>query len=204
MTDASKEALASLDGRVRRSARSRQKIVDALVELVGEGVLTPTGAQIAERADVGIRTVFRHFDDMDTLFAEVTTRLDAESLPALEAVTSEGTVAERVAEVVRVRCQVFERTSPYWRSTAINRFRSAYLTEEYQSIAPKLRSNLRKWIPELASAPAEIADALEMIISPEAWHRLRHEQKLGLKRATQTMRRAALAVSRDLDGEASR
>jgi AcrR family transcriptional regulator len=188
----------AVDGRVLRSERSRQSIVDALVELVGEGVLTPTGAQIAERADVGIRTVFRHFDDMDTLFVEVTARLEAESLPALESVPSGGTVAERVSEVVRIRCQVFERTSPYWRSTAVNQFRSAYLSEEYASIAPRLRSNLRTWLPELSDAPVDVTDALELITSPEAWHRLRQEQKLGVKRATQAMYRAASAVCADL------
>jgi AcrR family transcriptional regulator len=189
----------AIDGRVLRSERSRQRIVDALVELVGEGLLTPTGSQIAERADVGIRTVFRHFDDMDTLFAEVSARLEAESLPALEAALQGGTLADRIAEVVRVRCQVFERTSPYWRSTVVNRFRSTYLREEFQSIAPKLRNNLRQRIPELSTADPETSDALEMIISPEAWHRLRHEQKLGIKRATQAVHVAAIALCREIE-----
>ena len=196
MTSDSK--VGSIDGRVLRSERSRQKIVDALVELIGDGKLTPTGAQIAERADVGIRTVFRHFDDMDTLFAEVTTRLETECLPPLQEVMTRGSVEERLAELVRVRCQVFERTSPYWQSNVVNKFRSTYLTEEFQSIAPKLRLNLRQWIPEIADASAEVGDALEMIISPESWHRLRHDQKLGVKRATQAVRRAAMALCSDI------
>ena len=59
------------DGRLQRSERSRQAIVQALLGLVGEGVLEPTAEQVAARADVGIRTVFRHFSDMESLFAEM-------------------------------------------------------------------------------------------------------------------------------------
>ena len=48
----------SSDGRLRRGERSREAIVAALFELVGEGVLQPTAQQVAERAGVGIRSVF--------------------------------------------------------------------------------------------------------------------------------------------------
>ena len=52
------------DGRRLRSERSRQAIIDAMMELIGEGNLVPTAQQASERAGVGIRTVFRHFSDM--------------------------------------------------------------------------------------------------------------------------------------------
>ena len=54
----------SLDGRRQRSARSRAAIIEASFELMQEGVLAPTAQQIAERAGVGIRSFFRHFEDM--------------------------------------------------------------------------------------------------------------------------------------------
>jgi len=56
------------DGRLLRSERSRHLIVEAMIELIDEGVLTPTAQQVAKRANVGIRSVFRHFDDMDSIF----------------------------------------------------------------------------------------------------------------------------------------
>ncbi|MDH4042395.1 MAG: TetR/AcrR family transcriptional regulator, partial [Gammaproteobacteria bacterium] len=56
------------DGRLLRTERSRQLIIDALHDLINEGVLQPTAQTVAERAGVGIRTVFRHFADMETLF----------------------------------------------------------------------------------------------------------------------------------------
>jgi AcrR family transcriptional regulator len=51
---------------VQRGARNRAAIVAALLELVGEGELEPTAEQVAERACVGTRTVFRHFADMES------------------------------------------------------------------------------------------------------------------------------------------
>ena len=48
------------DGRIQRSERSRETIVQAMLDLIGEGTLSPTAQQVAVRADVGVRTVFRH------------------------------------------------------------------------------------------------------------------------------------------------
>ena len=55
------------DGRRRRSLDSQQRIVDALLALVGEGHLSPSAEQVSQRAGVGLRSVFRHFKDMESL-----------------------------------------------------------------------------------------------------------------------------------------
>ena len=59
------------DGRVRRGADNRRKIVAAFIAFIREGKLAPTAEDIAARADVGLRTVFRHFDDMERLYGEI-------------------------------------------------------------------------------------------------------------------------------------
>ena len=50
------------DGRRQRSARSRVRIVEAMFALIRAGDMNPSAAALAEEANVGIRTVFRHFD----------------------------------------------------------------------------------------------------------------------------------------------
>ena len=90
----------ALDGRERRSARSREAIVQALFGLIGSGVLRPTAQQVAERAGVGIRSVFRHFADMESLFAEMNARLQAEALPILRSETVAGGVDRRARALV--------------------------------------------------------------------------------------------------------
>lgn len=182
------------DGRALRSERSRKKIVDALFELVGEGHAMPTAKQVADRADLGIRTVFRHFDDMDNLFEQMHERLRTEIATLTHFEIPEGPTRVRLDELVRLRCQLFERTSPWWKATEAQRSRSPYLTRTHQSLAPKMRSNLFTWLPEFRALPTDLTDALELVISPEAWHRLRVEQKLGVKRAAVATRRAVFAL----------
>ena len=57
------------DGRRLRSERSKQAIIDAMMDMISEGNLMPTARQVSERAGVGIRSVFRHFEDMENLFS---------------------------------------------------------------------------------------------------------------------------------------
>ena len=54
------------DGRRQRSRASRAKIIKAFMELMKSGDPSPSAARVAERAGVGLRSVFRHFDDMDS------------------------------------------------------------------------------------------------------------------------------------------
>lgn len=182
------------DGRALRSERSRRKIVEALFALVGEGNVLPTAKQVAERADLGIRTVFRHFADMDSLFEELTSMLKSELREWLRYEIPSGTQTDRLEKLLRLRGQFYERISPYWKATEAQRSRSAFLTEIHQSDTPKYRSNLLNWIPELKDEPQEVMDALEVTTSPEAWYRLRTEQKLSAKRASAAMRTAAFAL----------
>ena len=58
-----------VDGRRLRSDRSRQVIVEAMLQLIDGGNLVPTAQQVADHAKVGIRSVFRHFEDMEAIFA---------------------------------------------------------------------------------------------------------------------------------------
>ncbi|MBW8755785.1 MAG: TetR family transcriptional regulator, partial [Sphingomonadales bacterium] len=59
------------DGRRLRTENSRRKISEGFIALVAEGVVTPTAEEVALRAGVGVRSVFRHFKDMETLYLEL-------------------------------------------------------------------------------------------------------------------------------------
>ena len=59
------------DGRRRRGEDNRAKIVAAMLEIIHAGEIAPSAELVAQRADVGLRTVFRHFQDMDSLYREM-------------------------------------------------------------------------------------------------------------------------------------
>ena len=56
-----------IDGRRARGQRTRLKVIEALLELVSEGVVRPTAQEIAARAGVALRTVYHHFEDVEAL-----------------------------------------------------------------------------------------------------------------------------------------
>ena len=65
------------DGRKLRSQDSKRRIVAAMLELVREGRIAPTAEEVANRAEVGLRTVFRRFKDMESLYAEMAVAIDS-------------------------------------------------------------------------------------------------------------------------------
>jgi AcrR family transcriptional regulator len=184
----------SVDGRVQRGERSRAAIVAAVFALVGEGVLEPTAEQVARRARVGLRSVFRHFRDMDTLHAAMGARLRAEVSPLLVADAPAGSLAARGRALVARRVRLYERIAPYKRAANVQRSRSAFLSSRHAALVTELSTNLLRWLPELAKAPDEERDAIELATSFEAWDRLRTDQHLSRERAQAAIERTVLAL----------
>ena len=186
------------DGRVRRGERSGQAIVEALLGLVGDGILEPTAQQVAARAGVGIRTVFRRFSDVESLFAEMGARVQAEALPLLVGGRPSGDLTERARALVGQRAAFFERIAPYKRAGNLKRWRSPVVRYRHARLVRALRADLRRWLPELRRAPAGVADALDLATSFEAWDRLRTEQRLARERAQAAVERMVLCLVAEL------
>jgi AcrR family transcriptional regulator len=183
------------DGRTRRAMRNREAIVGALFELVGEGWLQPTAQQVAERAAVGIRTVFRHFDDMESLYALMNERIEAEVVALLFGGESGGTIAERCRGLVGQRVAFFEKIGPYKRCGNLHRWRSRYLQEQHVRLVRALRADLLRWLPMLKEAPDDVVGAFDLATSFEAWDRLRGDQRCGRERARAVVERTLTALA---------
>ena len=186
------------DGRVQRSERSRDAIVKGLLGLIGEGTLEPTAQQVAERAKVGVRTVFRHFSDMETLFATMNDRLTEKVNALFVEQTQVGPLEGRIAQLVERRAAIFALIGPYKRASATQRWRSAFLQKQHELSIKILRRDLQRWLPEIAQLDGETLEALELNLSFESWDRLRTDQRLGSKRAHAVLCRVVSALTTDL------
>lgn len=184
------------DGRIQRSERSRTAIVQAMLELIGEGSLSPTAQQVAERADVGVRTVFRHFSDMETLFSTMNEQIKGEVESLFIEKVQTGPYEQRVDGLIERRMEIFAILAPYIRSSTLQRWRSAFLQAEHERTIRTLRLDLRRWLPEIESLPVEVGDALELIVSFEALNRLRVDQRLPLRRTVAVLRKTILDLTR--------
>jgi AcrR family transcriptional regulator len=84
-----------------RRAETRERIVGAALELIGEGgYVAAQIASVAERAGVAVGTVYRYFPSKSDLFAEVfrvASQREVDAMEAGAAATEGGSAADRIA-----------------------------------------------------------------------------------------------------------
>ena len=174
----------SPDGRRQRSERSQTAIIEAALALMDEGALVPTAQQIADRAGVGIRSFFRHFADMDSLFLAADEMLISSYEALFEVDNRGGTLSERVARAIDLYGNAFDQLRPIILCTQAQLWRSPKLRENYAWHQKRLRKELELWLPEVAALPKDRREALHAVASFDMWHRLREHQGLSPKAST--------------------
>jgi AcrR family transcriptional regulator len=171
----------SSDGRRQRSERSQTAIIKAALALMDEGTLVPTAQQIADRAGVGIRSFFRHFADMDSLFLAADEMLLSSYEALFEVDDRRGTLSERVARAIDLYGNAFDQLRAIILCTQAQLWRSPKLRENYAWHQKRLRKELELWLPEVAALPKDRREALHAVASFDMWHRLREHQGLSPK-----------------------
>ena len=171
----------SSDGRRQRSERSQTAIIEAALALMDEGALVPTAQQIADRAGVGIRSFFRHFADMDSLFLAADEMLISSYEALFEVDNRTGTLSERVAQAIDLYGNAFDQLRPIILCTQAQLWRSPKLRENYAWHQKRLRKELELWLPEVVALPKDRREALHAVASFDMWQRLREHQGLSPK-----------------------
>lgn len=168
----------TVDGRRLRSERSHQAIIDAMLELVGEGILVPTAQQVSERAQVGIRSVFRHFADMEVLHAASDKQVREQYGDLFAGGDREGSLDARLQHAVEQHALAYEAVGKVFLSTKAQMWRYPVLEKQYQRTQRQLRADLDHWMPELKTLSAQEREMVDAIASFETWNRLREHQGL--------------------------
>jgi AcrR family transcriptional regulator len=181
MTGPSRET----DGRRRRSEDSRARIVQAMLDLVQEGELAPAAEQVAARANVGLRTVFRHFRDMESLYREMSGVIEGELAAIIAQPLKASDWRGRLQEIVQRRAAVYEKIAPFKRASDVHRHDSPFLAADHARLVQTAREILRQTLPPQLAADPEKLEALDLLLSFEAWSRLRREQDLSARKAAE-------------------
>lgn len=182
------------DGRRRRGQDNRARIVAAMIELVQSGEVSPSAEQVAARADVGLRTVFRHFQDMDSLHREMAMVISARAHAALQTPFRSEGWRDRIVEMVGRRAFAYERLAPFKRAADAFRHRSKFLGADYAQLVAELRGVLARELPPEIVQDSARFETLDMLLSFEAWSRLRNEQGLDAARARGVLESLVRAV----------
>jgi len=135
---------AETDGRRLRRAVNREAVVDALLDLYQEGNLRPGTDEIAERAGISPRSLFRYFEDADDLAGEAITRQTARALPLVHVdVDAAAPFEDRVRALVDQRFRLFDAVG---QAAQVSRLRAPFQPRVAATLAESrrfLRSQLR-------------------------------------------------------------
>ena len=180
-----------------------------MLDVIEEGSLRPGAAEIAARAGVSVRTVFRHFEDLEQLFAMATEHQAMRIGPLLASPPPEGSRTARVDGLVSHRADLYERIGPVRRAALRHEpFHQAVRQGLAQARRLLRRHLLTTFAPELAhlraAERATIVAALESATSFAAWDNLRVEQRLSAAQARAAVTTTMVGVlgqigSRSLD-----
>ena len=185
------------DGRNRRAAETRRKIITAAKAMISETSTAPTVVAVAKRADVSVRSVFQHFGDVESLFVTIvdSVRGDLVVPPPL---SSSGPLPARIASVVENLAQIFDKIVPL--RVAAGQFANhpALIERSLASKNELRQATFEVFAPEFAmlgeQAREELADAIGAALSLDAWIVLRRRDGMSFERATAVWRRTLAAL----------
>lgn len=127
-----------METRAAATAATRQRLVEAAVEVLGEtGADGLTMQSVAERGDVALRTLYNHFPTKDELVAEVMTRSLDEVRDAVGTVVAAGgKPQEQLVGFVDAYYRIYERQ---------NRAAAALLQSKGNSEVDRQVAEIRSW-----------------------------------------------------------
>lgn len=192
--------LGDLDGRHARRQRNRDAVVDAIIELHREGNLDPSSVEIAERAGLSARSIFRYFDDRDDLYHAAFERQQerVKSLLSID-VAAGASLEDRIAAVVEQRLRLFDAVGQTAFATRLRAPFQPVIAANLAQGRAFFRSQLKKtFSPEFTAMPAGNAGALlaamDVLCSYESYHLLRHDQSLSRARTAAALTTALTAM----------
>ena len=163
-----------VDGRVARSERTREAIAEALLALLEEGVQRPRALEIAKRADVAVRTVFQHFDDMESLYAEILRRQSERIAPFLAPLDPHRSTVDKVRTLVEMRDSMYALAAPLRRG--MMRVEAAAKSKTFNIALEELRRVMTQQIQQgfvkdlhLNTDPYDVLPRIEAVTSFEMW-----------------------------------
>lgn len=176
------------DGRLLRSERTKQVLIEAYLDLLRENPQIPTAADIAKRANCSQRSVFERFSDLLTLSLAAADYAFAQGMAQAVARNVDGDRQARLRSQVETRAAVCERWLPLWRALLHHQHESdklAFRIERMRdAVVARLEMMYRRELLTLSEAERKpVLLALEALTDFESWGRLRERHGLSVEAA---------------------
>lgn len=182
------EATERVDGRNLRREQNRETVLETLSAMFREGVYQPTVNEVAARAGVSLRSLFRYFDDVDDLSHAAIERelhlasplFDIACDPALP-------LAVRVRRTVEARVRLFEAVAPAARAARAFASKNPVVAERVTETRRQLRGHLKTTFAAEIERRPELLPALDVLCSFESYDLMRRDQRLSRARALEVL-----------------
>lgn len=177
-----------IDGRRLRSERTKQRIIEAYLDLLRENSQAPTTEQIAKRAGYSTRSVFERFTDLLTLSLAAADYVFAQGMAQAVARNVDADRQTRLRSQVETRAHICERWLPIWRVLIHNQSESQLLKMRIEHMREVIVERLQlMYEPELSTLSEferqQLLIALEALTDFEAWGRMRERHGLSFEAA---------------------
>ena len=170
------------DGRFARSKKTKDAIVRALLKLL-RNTPFPTAEQVAKESKIGLRTVYRQFKDMESIYLS----LHEECMHSLGQIFNSDVdldrpFNERVSFAIRERFTIYEKYETLFIATISNSARLPTLVNQVAESYQVMRKRFIKIVPEIENLSTIKSDLLFTRILFPSWFSLRkvlkHDQKI--------------------------
>ena len=169
------------DGRFARSQKTKDAIVKALLKLLNDTPF-PTAEQVARDSKIGLRTVYRQFKDMESIYLS----LHEECLSSLEKmfkneIDVNKSFEERINFAVSERLAIYSKYETLFIATISNAARLPILVDQVAASYLIMRERFIKIVPEIKNLSGIKSDLLFTRILFPTWfslcNLLKHDQE---------------------------
>jgi AcrR family transcriptional regulator len=180
----------------RKRRVTRDAVLDAVVEAFRDRGLEFSVQEVADRAGLAHRTVYRHFPTRDALIDGVAERFEASFA---ERGFTEGDTIDEVVDRTEARFAWFDTEADLVHAVAIKTLATGQRTPPSRRRGERMRSLVREKYPNLPPDEFEAAFvAVRALIGVVGWHLLTLEG-VASHVAAQTVRRMVELALADLD-----
>ena len=168
-------SITKVDGRRQRSSQSSDLIAQACIEIINEGNLNPTAKEVARRAGVGTRTVFRQYEDMEDLHLRIHIIMKESFRHTIqEFKLNKASLSDRVDEILSKLLSRYEASDNLIRITFIRMNESARVRANFDEFLSIISEFVESSIPEISSLQSIDKNNCIFAFLPTKWFALRN------------------------------
>ena len=168
-----------------------------MLDLIRETGEVPTAKEVADRAELSRRTVFRLFDDLEDVQRVAMEMQRAEVMQRFPAPTGGGALEARIDALVDHRSAVYEYIMPLRRVAERLKHRNTLIRESQAKNRMLARAHLQGLFAKDLPTGDErepVVDGLLAATAWSAWAHLRDDHDLDVERCKAAMRRTVAAL----------